>query len=227
MINERFPSKILSVLPVLTAGLYLFGMTYHQGYLGSYGLNDTMFPLASDKSLFTGFFSFLTVSLPALFYAVFATVFLVIALVIAMVLSSSPRVRAFWTRILRWVPKQESSRTDANKAATGLLDKSAALHGYLAALIVLFILLIAMSLLSAKSGEELAKKEMSEFAKNAAMVTHVMGKDGVEILRGYTIICSDKFCAFWSGKQTVVVLADDIARMSLVGAGSAIQPDSK
>lgn len=227
MTNERFPSQILSVLPVLTAGLYLFGMTYHQGYLSEYGLNDTMFPLDSDRALFTGFFSFLTLSIPALFYAVFATVFLTIALVIALVLSSSSRVRAFWTRVRCWLPKSDLLPADSNKTMVDLRDKSATLYGYLVLLLVLAILLVVMSVLSAKSGRELAKKELGEFANSKSMVTHVVGKDGVEMLRGYTIFCGDKFCAFWTGKQSLVVPTDDIARMLSVAAGGALQPDAK
>lgn len=227
MTNERFPSQVLCILPVLTAGLYLFGMTYHQGYLSEYGLNDTMFPLAGDRSLFTGFFSFLTVSLPALFYAVFATVFLTIALVIALVLSSLLRVRACWSRVRRWLSKQNSLPAESNKAAADLLDKSTALYVYLAALLALFILFVVMSVLSAKSGKELAKKEIGEFANNTLMSTLVTDKQGVEVLRGYTVICSDKFCAFWTGKQAVIVPTDDIGRMSSVGAGGAAHPDTK
>jgi len=70
--NELRLQTILTVLPVLSAGLYLMGATYHQGYLDVFGLDDSLFPLATDKALLSGFLALVTFGLVPMLYSIFA-----------------------------------------------------------------------------------------------------------------------------------------------------------
>lgn len=97
--NESRLQTILTVVPVLSAGLYLMGTSYHQGYLGAFGLDDSQFPLGTDRSLFSGFLAFVTFGLVPMLYAVFAIFTLAFTVLIAAVLSPHPRVK-HWQAVI-------------------------------------------------------------------------------------------------------------------------------
>jgi hypothetical protein len=64
--NDRPAQLIVTVLPVLSAGLYLLGLSYHQGYLSAFGIDDSLYPLPTDLALFSGLFALIGVSFPAM-----------------------------------------------------------------------------------------------------------------------------------------------------------------
>ncbi len=58
--------RMLLVVPVLTATLYLMGLSSHVGFLDIYGVDRSLFPLASDTALLQGFFTLVVIGAKSL-----------------------------------------------------------------------------------------------------------------------------------------------------------------
>ena len=43
------------ILALLTSSLYVYGLTFHQGFLRFWGIEETMFALSLERTLFQGF----------------------------------------------------------------------------------------------------------------------------------------------------------------------------
>jgi hypothetical protein len=126
VVNESRIKTVLPVLPVisvLSAGLYLFGTTYLQGYLNAFGIDDSMFPNSIDRLLFSGFAALVTFGVVPFVYAFLAMLALVAAVLIAAVLSSLPRVQKRQDTLLSKLRSMQSSRRPS-PAVTAMLDKS-------------------------------------------------------------------------------------------------------
>jgi len=56
------------IITLVTATLYTLGLTFYQGYLFELGVEETLFPLTVDRTLFQGFVSITTMGAKALAY---------------------------------------------------------------------------------------------------------------------------------------------------------------
>lgn len=83
---------LLTILPVLTAGLHLIGSTYHQSYLESFGIEDSMFLLPIDRLLFLGFYALLSLSMKPYMYGVLLSLLLYSIVLIVVMLSSNEKM---------------------------------------------------------------------------------------------------------------------------------------
>jgi hypothetical protein len=210
--NESRLKTALTVLPVLSAGLYLMGATYHQGYLDAFGLDDSQFPLATDKSLLSGFLALVTFGLTPMLYSIFAILALCFTVLVAAVLSSHPRVKHWqsvvFAKLSTWRVKNAPS-----EAMNNLVDKSATFYGYSVGIFLLVFLLLVVAVLSGKSGREQATKEMRSFKDGQGNFSILYSPQLPEPTRTRLIICSQSHCAFWLGKESLVLRNENIERV--------------
>lgn len=216
---------LLTVLPVFTAGLYLLGMSYNQGYLSGYEINDSIFPLSNDKALFTGFIALIYL-IPAGLYAIVSLAAFMILLIIAAILSSTARVRSVSTRIHGWllhhIPKANlSPTTDA------LVDISSTAYGYIAGIILSVCLLLVMALSAEKSGGEQAKKEIRDFQSGKVGRATLFTSPATESYNGMLILCGDKYCAFWSNSGTTLLRHETINRIEISSPAPIAPPNTE
>jgi hypothetical protein len=73
--SESRLQAVLAVLPIVSGGLYLLGFAHHQGYLDAFGIDDSLFQLATDRSLLLGFYAALGLILLPSFYTLCAVFF--------------------------------------------------------------------------------------------------------------------------------------------------------
>ena len=202
---------LLTVLPVLSAGLYLLGLSYHQGYLDAFGLDDSLFPLSSDKALFKGFFSLVIVAFPAGVYAAFAIGSFVILIALAAILSSSARVRSIGAYIKKRFSKKPTPAISST--AEVWLDKSAVVYGYVAGIVVGVALLVMIVGFSAKTGREQAEKEIKTFLEGRSSTVKLYSSQHPQEFVGRLVMCSSAYCAVWSNSGTLVIRHEAISRM--------------
>jgi hypothetical protein len=210
----RTLQTLLAVLPVFTAGLYLLGLSYQQGYLTTFGINDTAFPLASDQALFTGFLSLVNLTFPAGLYAILALGALVILVLVAAVLSSTTRVRSVVASMLAWFPHRGPKAT-ISPVTGDLVDKSATAYAYGAGFVVGVLLLYLITLSSFKSGGELATKEIANFQSGKTTRAELFSS---QVPRGYVgmlLLCGEIYCAFWSSTGTILLRHETIDQIVL------------
>jgi len=210
--NESRLQAALTVVPVVSAGLYLLGFAYHQGYLDGFGIEDSLFPLATDRSLLFGFFAFVSFGLVPMAYALAAVVFLFFTVVVAAIISSAPRVKEIQARIVAklrsWRHKREPSPT-----MSSWVDKSGTAYGYAAGGFLVVLLLTVVALLAAKSGREQAQKEIEAFAEQKSNWVMLYSPLLPEPKRAKQITCSDTHCAFWLGSEALILRHESIERI--------------
>jgi hypothetical protein len=203
---------LLTVLPVLTAGLYLLGLSYNQGYLAVFGVDDSIFPLASDKALSTGFVSLVTFTFPAVIYAVGAFVAFIVLIFVAAVLSSTARFQSLVTRIKARITHRRPAEITSSIAGD-LIDKSATVYWYASGFILALLLFLVMALLSDKVGREQAEREVAEYQSGKATSAQLFSPQVPGPYPSKLVMCGDKYCAFWSSAGTIVVRHEAIDRI--------------
>ena len=210
--NESRLKTILTVLPVLSAGLYLMGATYHQGYLDVFGLDDSLFPLATDKALLSGFLALVTFGLVPMLYSIFAGISLAFTVLVAAVLSSYPKVRHWQSVILAKLPKWRA-KSQPFEAMNDLVDKSATIYGYSVGVFLLVFSLVAAAVLSGQSGREQATKEIRSFKEEVGSFAILYSPLLPTPTRTKQIVCGQSHCAFWLGGESLVLRHESIERL--------------
>lgn len=217
---ERPTQILITVLPVLSAGLYLLGLSYYQGYLGVYGIDTSLYPLASDLALFSGLFALMGVSLPAVLYALIALCLFIFAVLAAAVLSSSSRVQALGQSLARRIEKLRP-RHPPTLASTALLDKSFLVYGYSTGLIAIFVALLFMAVFSSKRGREQAESELAEFHAGKGWYATVVGEQPSLPASSKLVVCGEHWCSFWLGAESITVRRESIQRILSTQASRA------
>ena len=188
------------------------GATYHQGYLEVFGLDDSLFPLATDKSLLSGFLALVTFGLVPMLYTMLAVLALVFTVLIAAVLSSNPKVK-YWQTIILEKLAGWCFRNKPSQAMVDLIDKGATIYGYSVGIFLGIFSLVLVAVLSAKSGHEQASKEINSFKirKGNYAILHTPFLSAPT--RAKQIICSQSHCEFWLGDETLVLKHENIGRV--------------
>jgi hypothetical protein len=210
--NESRLKILLTVLPVLSAGLYLMGATYHQGYLAAYGIDDSVFPLPTERLLFAGLITFVSFSVFPLVYSAGAVIALVAAVMIAALLSSVPAVRRWEMRVRSCLPKVKL-RSGPTPTMTALVDRTVSLYAYAVGGLVVFALLLFAAVLSAKTGKEQAEREIEAFALGQGGYVDLIADSQASAVRAKLIICSSTQCAFWLGHEGLLLKLDQVKRI--------------
>lgn len=208
----RLLQTLLAVLPVLTAGLYLLGLSYNEGYLDAFGIDDSIFPIPSDKALFTGFYILVTLSFPSGLYAIGAIGTFIVLVVVVAVLTSVARVQSIVARIKTWLFFRFRKLTVA-PTADALLDKGATAYAYVSGFVVSLSLLLVMAALSSKTGREQAEKAMADYARGKTVVAEFFLHQSPKPLVGKLVMCGERHCALWSPEGTTIVRHDLVERI--------------
>lgn len=210
--NESRLQPILAIIPVVSAGLYLLGFAYHQGYLDAFGIDDSLFPLATDRSLLFGFFAAISMGLVPMLYALGAVAMLFITVVVVAVISSAPRVQQLQARLLEKL-RSFRHRGETSPTMNALVDKSGTLYGYVGGTFLALFLLALVPVFAAKSGKEQAQKEIEAFKAEKANWVMLHTPLLTEPAKAKQIFCSGTHCAFWLGNESLIVRHESIERL--------------
>lgn len=208
--NSRLQA-ILAILPVVTSGLYLLGFSYHQGYLESFGIEDSLFNLTSDRSMFIGLYTALSLILLPSFYTVIAVFVLFVVVVLVGIFSSLPRVREVQQKVVvkyRW----RFGRGIAPNIVS-MVESTGTLYFYVVGFFFTCVLLTFIPYFATKSGKEQASKEILEFREKKGNTIILYSSQLPEPMKVKQISCSTSHCAFWNGSEAFILRLDSIERM--------------
>lgn len=211
--NKISLQTILTVIPVLSAGLYLLGATYHQGYLDGFGVDDSLFLLPTDRTFFLGFFSLVSFAIVPMIYTGLAVVLLIIAVAIAAVLSSTDRAKR-WQAAFENKFRSRPIKLQPSEKVVNLIDKGATLYIYLLGLALLFIILLVIAVLSLKGGREQAAKEIKDFEGQKGNYVQLKEKSQLGPIKARQINCGSSHCAYWLGNEAVILRHEDVDRVT-------------
>jgi flagellar basal body-associated protein FliL len=231
MVKQSKIQLILTVLPVLSAGLYLVGSIYRESYLLEFGVDDSLFGLSIDRILLHGFSSFMSFSLLPFVYGILIALLLIAVTVLAASLAFLPVVHrihaAAQKRIVsarNWIGRK-LKRGAQQPAPTmmKLVDRSEVLYGYILLLLGIVLLLVGAVVLSSDAGKKQSQKDMKLWAEGKHRSAMVTIDDEVAIA-AFHITCGSSHCAFWTGNEARIVRHDQIKRFTVkpavVGRGA-------
>ncbi len=228
MSDSHFFKTLAIVVPVTTAGLYLLGLTYHEGFLAAYGIEPSLFPLASEIALLQGFFVFAPAafSLKPVLYAVIAMFGVLFMAVIAYVLASNSRVQAIQIRFFSRKLRIDKKNPEIKQKIGDFVEKSEAIYQYFIGAFLIFLVTILVAGFAYKSGTELAVISLEKFNDNESkwVMLHFSNADSPK--RAQQIICNTTHCAFWLGNEALILAHDKIEKV-VAHKASAKKVESK
>ncbi|MFM2112377.1 MAG: hypothetical protein RLZZ271_1037 [Pseudomonadota bacterium] len=211
--NQSRLSIILSILPVITAGLFLLGLAYHEGYLEMFGLDDSLFPVSKDRILVFGFLSLVSISTPSLFYTITALMILLSAVVISGVIFSGSPLLARMTKRLSLDKKSEQKNEEVLSEYERFKRLLATTLGYLGMSGILILFFIVIVFLSLNSGRQQALSEIKAFSMSQENYVTLHSALLERPERVKQLVCSSSHCAFWTGSSTVVLRHEQIQKI--------------
>lgn len=201
--RERL-THLAALLPLVTAGFYLFGISYHQGYLSELGIEETLFPLTIDRTLFEGFIAAFTMGMPGLLFALLAaeTIFVVSEM---LVLFSSLRFVQEKVSAIRRV-FNVSKKDDAPKERLhSFSDFSLRMLVILAMVSITLGGVMLLAYLSDKSGRKVADRFKEKYSQNAYSPKTINFNSGGNPVVGILIECNASYCAYWSNGKAITI----------------------
>lgn len=222
IVNNSYFEKFTTVIPFLSAGMYLLGTMYHQGYLKAFGVDDSLFPLTIDEALFSGFFASVRFGLEPIFYVIIAIFVLLLATCLAIVIFSVGGVKKFMAKIMPKMARAKMAlakyffpkRTiELSERMKNVIDKGGAIYIYIAGISLLALSLWFVAAVSEKSGREQGMKEMTKFQDSkGSWVTLYTGALPAPV-RAKQIICGTSHCAFFLGKESIILRHENVDRV--------------
>lgn len=202
----------LTVLPIVMASLYLLGLTFHQGFLLEFGIEETLFPLSVDRTLFQGFVALMTLGAKPLYYAVIAMLAVFSTALLAVLLASNQRIRSWGHRLVVWlIPSSNTKPLSAG--ASRIFDRVSAAFIYAVGALAIYIALLVVALTATKSGREQASHLKEQAAKNGDDVVVLYPSNGASPITGKPILCNTLHCAYWLGKEAVILKHESVERI--------------
>ncbi len=196
---------LLTVLPILSATLYLIGTLYHASYLGAFGVNDAMFPLPLDQVWLYGFTSLLSFGLKPMLTGISIALLVICSAGLAALLSSFPKVQHFQAaclqRLRSWLV---SPQNQPPPAFIELVNRSRVPYFYMAGVFFLVVAIVFAVRLSSNAGEQAAEHHKVGWAEGTQR-TAVVEVSGEQPFRAFQITCGAMHCAFWTGKETRLI----------------------
>lgn len=199
---------LLALVPILSATLYMLGLTYHQGYLMAFGLQPILFTTPSDVSILYGFFALFQIGFQTFYIGVIVALLVLFIIIIVVVLSSHTSVMKLHTKILFYLQKYKLPvRNNA------IVDKSSTAYLYICGLFFIVLFPYVLAIQSIKAGEKLAESNKLRFKSENANFIMLYTTDSSPPIKVQQITCSTTHCAFWSGKEAITLSHEKIEKV--------------
>lgn len=204
------------VLPMVTASLYLMGVSFNTGYLNTLGIDTSMYPLSVDMALYTGFFSFYDASIRR-----------VLSVILAIFIIASLTLSYRYLEPKNWIGRLMNNFVITQEDEEGFKKfwgKTPFTKGqdFISKLFVVMVF-VALSLfavwlvswLSKTSGQFYAHEFLKKAAKGEIhkVIVHA---EGMSDMTGSSIICGAIYCSFLIDGQTVTLPYEKIQKVSAI-----------
>lgn len=204
---------LLTVLPVLSAALYLVGTIYHESYLASFGVDNSMFTLPLDRVLVYGVTSLVSFGLRPMLTGVSIAVLVFVVVMIAAVLLSFPRVQGIQAATLQYIRAKLPTVPNApTPALIKFVDRWGVLYFYFAGAFFLVMALVFALLLSSNAGARAAEGDKAKWSEGTHR-TAAVGIEGEPTFSAFQVTCGATHCAFWTGSGTRLLRHEQVASM--------------
>lgn len=204
---DREIKNLSLILAIATASLYTYGLTFHQGYLKYWGLEESLFLLSFERTLFHGFLasSYLGSKTLVPFFGVSVAIFAVMAFF------------AWLAKVLKnkaWYQKLFGERVKKTEEGNlpGYVKWAALLVAFAYWALVSFLVLMALLVLAGHLGNDVAADQKAKFQNSIEQPVTIHLANG-EQFQGFPVTCSSVHCAFFASG---VVKLIPLSSMALV-----------
>lgn len=215
--DSKFLNTLLTVVPILSAVLYLMGFTYHEGFISAYALESSLFPLASDTTLLYGFYALLSAVLnkTTISYAVIAMFALVFVVILAYILASSSRVHALHVKLFKrkGITNKNNPDPEIKQKFGDILEKGEILYYYFVGTLLIFFVVILLARFALNSGKESALTGINNFENRRGKWVMLYSFHSSSPIRAQQITCGNTHCGFWLGNKSLVLAHDKIEKV--------------
>ena len=196
------------VISITLAVLYCLGISFYQGFIGSFGIDETQFQLSVDRLFFQGFVALADMSTSGFIWLVAAASGVVIVaqlVTLAAVFIS----RYDFSRILPlWLTESQGNKPEDHP----FVEFSLKMFSYVILMFVSFLAILLVLIASDKSGKSYAEKYKEAAASHPKLIVTIQTKG--EQYKGRSITCSETQCAYWLKDHSIVLNKRDIKIVS-------------
>lgn len=232
--NDKKPAKspeqtlvrvqiALTLLPLLTACIYLFGMSWHAGYLSVFHIDSGEFPLSTEQNLLAGVLSLVTHVLPLIFYPIGIAIGIMVlgvvwTLTYRLIKRVTEQVRTYGVRIgssdpmVRFYKKAFKYSIEPHETERLEAFFERIFTWYFRYLYVLgpCVIVLGVATLCYQDGVKSAKNHITKMGQGpqnfAEQLTYAKHPEGVSAVR---IACNAVQCTFWTEKDGTIYLRHD------------------
>jgi hypothetical protein len=204
-------ASMVTILPLIAAGLYLAGSAYVDAFLASLGLSSAQFSSSFEGLVLGGFLvMFVSGIWPVLYLIVAIGVVAVVATITAFLLRKRDVQRAFdLDRALRTASSLAGGDTHADRLdslAERLLNTAIISMGTL-------LIVTTLILLPAKAGHAAADRFKANAANGASVLADVFIKGAPGPRAGVLAACNESQCAYWFQDHSEIFNLVDFAHV--------------
>lgn len=215
----------LTVLPIISAGLYAVGQIFHQSYLREYGIEDSLFVETTNRSVLSGFFvlisALLNLGIKPILYSAFAGLSLIFTTIILVIMLSPEKTENIKSKILTKIQSLISKKKISGQMI-GFIDISTKIYTYTAGLFLIAFLTVVMLILSSKIGTEQAIKEKDSFSIGQGNVVTIYSALLQSPTKAKQVSCGASHCAFWLGDRSLIIKTEQIDKLDANKVPNAI-----
>ena len=214
MINKDIVNSAI-ILATITAVLYVHGLTFYQGFLRYWGIEESLFPITFERTLFQGYIAYLYLGASALLPALFAF-FIIFCSTLGINQVVKLSIKHKYPRFLYKKCTDKIIKEYERQPLHDVLVYSGI--GMLASyiLIIVFVIIFGLSYLSDKQGFSAAENQHKKFdtkdhKDRFSSKVQFSGKTKSAIPEeGNIIVCSNSHCAIYYNNKVSINKITDI-----------------
>lgn len=200
-------SKYASVgITIFTAALYVLGLTFYQGFLNELGIEESLFPMPIDRTLFYGFVASANMSSKAAMWFFLAAEGTVLFALIGSFVGKILKRNKFFTTSS--VSEGDEKNDVENSSFYNFSKKMFTISIlFLFGFIGIFLILFA----SGKAGREVAVKFKQSIENSLIIPVSINFKKSAQVIKAFPIVCNEYQCSYYTKTgKTLVFNLDDI-----------------
>ena len=193
------------VISIILAALYSIGLSFHQGYLRTLGIEETQFQLSIDRLFFQGFFATADLSTGAVVWLVMAASGVVIVANLGVLLIEIVNK----LELRKSIPSHLFSKKE-NNTNYPFFEFSFRMFLYILVLFGVYLGILLVLIASDNSGTSHAEKFIERTENGDVKMKTVQFKNNADDYTGYSVICNDTQCSYFKKGQSTVINNRDV-----------------
>jgi hypothetical protein len=194
-------------ITIITAALYALGLTFYQGYLGELGIEESLFPMAVDRTLFHGLIATTKMSFKAILWFLLAAEGVVLVAAIS----------SFIFKIARKLISPKIQLTPAASVATlgvedndNFLTFSYKVFAIAVATLLVYVGVLLILMAAGRAGKETAISFKENIESENGRRVSIIFKDDRPPMQASPVICNQYQCSYYGEVGSFIVNLSEI-----------------